>query len=144
MEKTTEKNALGLSPMLQEAIRQEQERRAADPVWRRLCSHDESIATIITDYMNEDRKLQEYIEGKSADLRRLLEEANDKIAWLERTVKLNEELRLKLSNRILHLEELAEKQEETINRLWRRIGALELAVFPATEEEDDFFEETQK
>ena len=123
MEKTTEKNALGLSPMLQEAIRQEQERCAADPVWQRLYSHDESIATIITDYMEEDRKLQEYIEGKSGDLRRLLEEANDKIAWLERTVKV---------------------QERTINRLWSRISALELAVFPATEEEDEFFKEAQK
>ena len=119
----TKKNVLGLSPMLQEAIRQEQERRAADPVWQRLYSHDESIAIIIADYMNEDRKLQEYIEGKSADLRRLLEEANDRIAWLERTVKV---------------------QERTINRLWSRIDALELAVFPATEEENDFFEEAQK
>ncbi len=121
--KTTEKNVLGLSPMLQEAIRQEQERLAADPVWRRLYSHDELIATIITDYMKEDRALQKYIEGKCDSLRRLLEDAEYRIAWLERTVK---------------------RQEETINRLWNRIGALELAVFPAMEEEDEFFKEAQK
>ena len=144
MEKTTtEKNTLGLSPMLQEAIRQEQERRNADPVWKEIYRLRDSDSALLDLALKESGALRDWIQGAIDDRRRLFDDIEYRVAWLERTVKLNEELRMNLLNRTLHLEELAKKQEETINRLWRRIGALELAVFPATEEEDEFFEEAQ-
>ena len=140
----TKKDAIGLSPMLQEAIRQEQERRAADPVWKEIYRLRDSDSALLDLALKESGALRDWIQGAIDDRRRLFDDIEYRVAWLERTAKLNEELRMNLSNRILHLEELAEKREETINRLWRRIGALELAVFPAMEEEDDFFEEAQK
>ena len=140
----TKKDALGLSPMLQEAIRQEQERRAADPVWKEIYRLRDSDSALLDLALKESGALRDWIQGAIDDRRRLFDDIEYRVAWLERAAKLNEELRMNLSNRILHLEELAEKREETINRLWRRIGALELAVFPAMEEEDDFFEEAQK
>ena len=140
----TKKDAIGLSPMLQEAIRQEQERRAADPVWKEIYRLRDSDSALLDLALKESGALRDWIQGAIDTRRRLFDDIEYRVAWLERTAKLNEELRMNLSNRILHLEELAEKREETINRLWRRIGALELAVFPAMEEEDDFFEEAQK
>ena len=140
----TKKDAIGLSPMLQEAIRQEQERRAADPVWKEIYRLRDSDSALLDLALKESGALRDWIQGAIDDRRRLFDDIEYRVAWLECAAKLNEELRMNLSNRILHLEELEEKREETINRLWRRIGALELAVFPAMEEEDDFFEEAQK